>query len=215
MKIAILPSTLFISSDTAQIDVYINQLCQQLENKISLNNPDIFIINQNTGWTIDLARQIKNFISQKPFNHPNKIVIIYQADNLNIESQNALLKTIEDPGPNNYIIITTAKPSKILPTIISRCHSIKLKNLKQTSPNLTPLVISHQIKTDLALSDSLSKDKNSVLPYLQQQLSFYQQTLIKQPTLKNSRLIQKLLTAISMIESNVDPKSALDYFFLN
>ena len=89
MKIAILPSTLFISSDTAQIDVYINQLCQQLENKISLNNPDIFIINQNTGWTIDLARQIKNFISQKPFNHPNKIVIIYQADNLNIESQNA------------------------------------------------------------------------------------------------------------------------------
>ena len=62
MKIAILPSTLFISSDTAQIDVHINQLCQQLENNINPNNPDIFVINQDTVWTIDLTRQIKNFL---------------------------------------------------------------------------------------------------------------------------------------------------------
>jgi DNA polymerase III delta prime subunit len=214
MKTVIFPSTLFISSDSKQINTHINHLCQQLKNNINPNNPDIFIINQDTGWTIDLTRQIKNFLAQKPFNHPNKIVIIHQADNFNIESQNALLKTIEDPGPNNYIIITTTKPSKLLPTIISRCHSIKLRNLNQTTPNLTPLTISYQLKKDLALSDSLSKDKNNVLPYLKQQLKLYQNILVKNPSQNNSHLIQKLITAINMIDNNVDPKSALDYFFL-
>ena len=122
MKPIVFPSTLLISSDPNQINNHINHFCQQLKNIINPNNPDIFIVNQDTGWTIDLTRQIKNFLAQKPFNHPNKIIIIYQADNFNIESQNALLKTIEDPGLNNFIIITTAKPSKLLPTIISRCH---------------------------------------------------------------------------------------------
>jgi len=214
MKTIVFPSTLLISSDPNQINNHINHFCQQLKNIINPNNPDIFIVNQDTGWTIDLTRQIKNFLAQKPFNHPNIIIIIYQADNFNIESQNALLKTIEDPGLNNFIIITTAKPSKLLPTIISRCHSIKLKNLNQTVSNLTPLIISHQIKKDLTLSDSLSKDKNNVLPYLQQQLKLYQHALVKNPSPDNSRLIQKLITSINMIDNNVDPKSALDYFFL-
>ncbi len=215
MKTNLFPSTLFISSDTDQINIQINHICQQLKNNINPNNPDIFIINQDSGWTIDLTRQIKNFLSQKPFNHQNKIVIIYQAENLNIESQNALLKTIEDPGPNNYIIITTAKPSKLLPTIISRCQSVKLKNIHKINSQLTPLTISHQIKKDLFLSDTLSKDRSSVLPHLKEQLKIYQRTLKQHPTTTNSHLIQKIMTSIKMIESNVDPKSALDYLFLS
>ena len=116
----IFPSTLIISSDQSAIDCLINQICTQINNQISTNNPDIFILNQDTGWTIESIRQIKHFISQKPFNHSNKIIIIYQADNLNSESQNAILKTLEEPGNDNYLILTTSKPSKLLPTIISR-----------------------------------------------------------------------------------------------
>ena len=209
----IFPSTLIISSDQSAIDCLINQICTQINNQISTNNPDIFILNQDTGWTIESIRQIKHFISQKPFNHNNKIIIIYQADNLNSESQNAILKTLEEPGDGNYLILTTSKPSKLLPTIISRCQAVKLKNKPKTiSENC--FLITHQIKKDLLTSETISKDKNQVLPFLENQLKIYQNLLIKNPSSDNSHTIQRILKTIAMIEANVDPKSALDFLFL-
>lgn len=209
------PSTLLISSDPNQINQKINQFCLELKNEINPNNPDVFIINDQTGWTIELTRSIKNFLAKKPFNHANKIVIIYDSHQLNSESQNALLKTLEDPGQNNYLIITTSKPAKLLPTIISRCQTIKLKNnLSPCSPSQC-LVFAHNLKKDLVSSESLSKDKTQVLPFLNQQLKNYQSLLPKNPSPQNSKIIQKIIKAIQMIEANVDPKSALDFLFLS
>jgi DNA polymerase III delta prime subunit len=209
------PSTLFTSSDNQLINQHVNQICDYLNNIISPNNPDIFIINETTGWTIELTRQIKTFLSKKPFNHQNKIVIIYDAHNLNNESQNALLKTLEDPGPNNFIIITTSKPSKLLLTITSRCKFIKLKNTNTINFQDQPLTISHNLKKDLILSEIISKDKTQVLPFLENQLKIYQQILVKDPSIQNSQTIQRIIKSINMIESNVDPRSALDFIFLS
>jgi DNA polymerase III delta prime subunit len=210
----IFPSVLIISSNQSNIDHQIDQICRYINNQINPNNPDIFIINEETGWTINLVRQSKHFLSQKPFNHQNKIVIIYQAEKLNIESQNALLKTLEEPGNDSYVIISTSKPSKLLPTVISRCQIIKLKNNLQSN-NEKPLDITHQIKKDLLLSESLTKDKNQVLPYLENQLKIQQKLLIKNPNQQTSELIQKIIKATQMIEANVDPRSALDFVFLS
>ncbi len=209
------PSTLFNSSNLDLIQTHINQICQQLNNIISPNNPDIFIINQDTGWTIELTRTIKTWLSQKPFNHQNKIVIIYQIDQFNLESQNALLKSLEEPGENNYFILTSNKPSKIISTIISRCQIIKIKNDFSDKNNLKLLVFSSQLKTDLLQSENIGKDKNQVLPYLESQLKIYQKLILKNPTKENSRIIQKILKSIQMIEANVDPRSALDFVFLS
>jgi len=209
------PSTLITSSNDTQINQKINQICHSLKNEINPNNPDIFIINNQTGWTIELIRRIKNFISKKPFNHANKIIIIYDAHQLNTESQNALLKTLEDPGENNYVIITTSKPAKLLPTIISRCQTIKLKNNILQCQTNNCLVFSHDIKKDLNLSETLSKDKTQVLPLLENQLEIYHSLVISHPSTQNSKTIQKILKAIKMVESNVDPKSSLDFLFLS
>jgi DNA polymerase-3 subunit delta' len=211
----IFPSTLITSSNLEQINQKIDQICNFLNNQIDPNNPDIFIIDQQTGWTIELIRQIKNFISKKPFNHTNKIIIIYDAHQLNIESQNALLKTLEDPGENNYLIITTPKPAKLLPTIISRCQTIKIKNVSLQCQTKDCLIFSKNIKKDLVLSETLSKDKTQVLPLLENQLQIYHSLLKSNPSVQNSKTIQKILKAIKMIESNVDPKSALDFLFLS
>ena len=210
----IFPSTIIISSNQKEINQQIDQICGHLKNEISPNNPDIFIINEATGWTIELIRQINHFLSQKPFNHSNKIVIIFQSENLNSESQNALLKNLEEPGENKYIILTTSKLSKLLPTIISRCQTIKLINNSSSSKN-QPIEILHQIKKDLITSELLSKDKTQVLPYLEDQLRIQQKLLVKNPNSETSQLIQKIIKATQMIESNVDPKSALDFLFLS
>jgi DNA polymerase III delta prime subunit len=211
---SLFPSTLFTSANQTLIQVQIDKICQQLNNIINPNNPDIFIINDNTGWTIELVRNLKNWLSQKPFNHQNKIIIIYQVHEFNLESQNALLKSLEEPGDNNYFILTSNKPSKIITTIISRCQIIKLKNDFSIQNDSKPLIFSDQIKNNLLQSEILSKDKDKILPFLENQLKNYQQLLLKNPTKQNSQIIQNILKAIQMIESNVDPRSAIDYIFL-
>ena len=211
----IFPSTLFTSANTTLIQFHIDLVCQQLNNIINPNNPDIFIIDQNSGWTIELTRTLKNWLSQKPFNHQNKIIIIYQAHQFNLESQNALLKSIEEPGDNNYFILTSNKPSKIINTIISRCLIIKLKNDFTPSKNPKPITFDNQIKNNLFQSETIGKDKDQILPFLENQLQTYQQLLIKNPNHQNSLITQKILKAIQMIEANVDPHSALDYLLLS
>jgi len=209
------PSTLIICSNKEQINLKIGEICRFLNHQISPNNPDIFVINQDSGWTIEIIRLTKNFLSQRPFNHQNKIIVINDAHNLNIESQNALLKTLEEPGDNNYLIITTSKPSKILPTIISRCHLIKLINNSKDTPKTKPIEITPDIKKNLSNSEIISKNKDQVLPFLEDQLQIYQKIILQNPNPKNSQIIKNLIKAIQMINANVDPKSALDFVFLS
>ena len=56
----------------------------------------------------------------------SKVGIIFDADCLNHQSQNAFLKTLEEPPPNSIFILNTANPFSLLSTIISRCHNINL-----------------------------------------------------------------------------------------
>lgn len=55
-----------------------------------------------------------------------KAAIIHDADRLNPQSQNALLKTLEEPPADSVIILLTAAPSALLPTTRSRCQQITL-----------------------------------------------------------------------------------------
>ena len=128
------PSTIIIAKNKETVNKKIDQICSNLNHKLNQNNPDILLINQDSGWGIDQIRKINNFLSQKPFSHQSKIIIILEAQNLNTESQNALLKILEEPGKNNYIILATNKTKSILPTIISRCQTIKIVGARHASP---------------------------------------------------------------------------------
>ena len=57
---------------------------------------------------------------------PRKIGVIYEADRMNEEAQNALLKTLEEPPPDTTLILCTANPASLLPTTRSRCQIVKL-----------------------------------------------------------------------------------------
>ena len=208
------PSTIIVSRSIDQSINYTIETCQSLGHKSIINNPDLFLINQETGWTIDLVRSLKKFISQKPFCHQNKVVIISQADNLNIESQNALLKTLEEPGENNYIFLITARPSKLLNTITSRCHLIKITNLDNKKSSKEIIKITGNFLKDTSGLEELYKNKDQILPFLKEQLALLQKDLINKPSTRTSQIIQRIIKSISMIESNVDPRSALDFVFL-
>ena len=73
---------------------------------------------------------LRNFLNRFDFTAtsaaPRKIGVIYEADRMNEEAQNALLKTLEEPPPDTTLILCTANPASLLPTTRSRCQIVKL-----------------------------------------------------------------------------------------
>jgi DNA polymerase III delta prime subunit len=205
------PSTLIISPNLDLANQEIETICQKLGHIFNNNNPDLLTIDQETGFGIDVIRSLKKFLSKKPFCHESKIIVIQNSHNLATEAQNALLKILEEPGDNNYLIITTSKISALLPTIISRCQTIKL-NSKKVNSSTEILSISGDTSKDLLLAQNFNKE--DILSVLEEQLEIYQTALLKNPNQKNGKTIEKIIKSIQMINSNVDPKSALDYFFI-
>ncbi|HZZ70675.1 MAG TPA: DNA polymerase III subunit [Pirellulales bacterium] len=68
-------------------------------------------------------------LSKKPFFGGRKIGMIDDADYLNEEGANCLLKTLEEPPPNSVLILIGTSPTKQLPTIRSRCQVIRFRPL--------------------------------------------------------------------------------------
>lgn len=81
--------------------------------------------------TIDKIRDISKFVSTKPFESNNKVVLIKQADLMRTEASNALLKNLEEPKPFVYFILLTDNKNKLLKTIISRCQVINYLSEKE------------------------------------------------------------------------------------
>ena len=137
-----------------------NQICQYLINgllneKNSKNlvknnsHPDLFCINNETLISyfqredkdklknktkkipVGFIREAINFVLLKSGLSKNKILFIDGAENLTISSQNALLKTLEEPPQNTYIIIQSNRFKCLNQTIYSRCQLIHFNNLSQ------------------------------------------------------------------------------------
>jgi DNA polymerase-3 subunit delta' len=68
-------------------------------------------------------------IGMKPSAGRRKIAVIDDADYLNAEGANSLLKTLEEPPPRSVLILIGTSPSKQLPTIRSRCQLIRFRPL--------------------------------------------------------------------------------------
>tara|TARA_Y100000748_G_scaffold287287_1_gene271290 strand:- start:563 stop:1474 length:912 start_codon:yes stop_codon:yes gene_type:complete len=137
-----------------------NQICQYLINcllseKNSKNliknnsHPDLFCINNETLISyfqredkvklknktkkipVAFIREAIDFVMLKSGLSKNKILFIDGAENLTISSQNALLKTLEEPPQNTYIIIQSNRFKCLNQTIYSRCQLIHFNNLSQ------------------------------------------------------------------------------------
>jgi DNA polymerase III subunit delta' len=69
-------------------------------------------------------------ISLRPFSGQRRVAILDDADAMNTEGANALLKTLEEPPPNSLLILIGTSLQRQLPTIRSRCQSIIFKPLR-------------------------------------------------------------------------------------
>jgi DNA polymerase III, gamma/tau subunits len=107
--------------------------------KLLLNNnthPNVLNIKKKDdkkNIEIDQIREIIKFTNQSSFNNKLKFIIIDDVENLNINSSNALLKSLEEPNLNVYFILIFNSEMKISDTIRSRCLEFKIDlKLKET-----------------------------------------------------------------------------------
>lgn len=84
---------------------------------------------------VDDVRDIIDEVNKKPFEGDKKVIIIHEGNKLTIQAQNALLKTIEEPPLEVYIIILCESLELILDTIKSRCEIYKLAPLTKEELN--------------------------------------------------------------------------------
>jgi len=108
--------------------------CASCKKINSMNHPDVAIVKKEEGSSsikIDMIREIIYQSGLKPYEARKKIFIINDAEDMNEESQNALLKILEEPRENQVFILTASQVSGILPTVISRCRLVRFNLLAQ------------------------------------------------------------------------------------
>lgn len=104
--------------------------CHSCKQTLSGNQPDIIYLHHEKPNTIsvdDIRTQINHDIDIKPYASPYKIYIINEAEKMNQQAQNALLKTIEEPPAYAIILLLTTNADSFLPTILSRCVTLNIK----------------------------------------------------------------------------------------
>lgn len=97
------------------------------------NHPDVIYFqplkNGKTYTIEDVREQLLETVDLKPFQYEKKIYIIEKADTLNIQSQNALLKTLEEPPAHAVFLLLAERAEAFLPTILSRVVVMKIHPL--------------------------------------------------------------------------------------
>ena len=104
--------------------------CHACKQALSGNQPDIIHLTHEKPNVItvdDIREQINSDIVIKPYACDRKIYIINEAEKMNVQAQNALLKTLEEPPEYAVIIILTTNVDALLPTILSRCVVLNMK----------------------------------------------------------------------------------------
>jgi DNA polymerase-3 subunit delta' len=79
--------------------------------------------------TVDEARRLKGFFGMSAADAGRRVVIVDSADELNPNAANALLKTLEEPPARSVLLLVSHQPSRLLPTIRSRCRQLACRTL--------------------------------------------------------------------------------------
>ncbi len=173
------------------------------------NHPDVKYIQPEADKSsigIDQIRQLQKEIAYKPYEGSHKIYLIKEADKLTEQAANSLLKTLEEPPPFAVIILLVEELSRILPTVISRCQLIRLRDL--TNDEII----------DILLKGDISKTRANLLAKLAEgspgkalQLAENEELLAQREKLYNFLAKIKLATTVDIFNA----AASLDSFYKN
>jgi DNA polymerase-3 subunit delta' len=113
---------------TAQSNIYCGQ-CHSCKLMDAGSHPDYFICDQEAKGKqikVDTVRKLNDFMSKTPQISACQVVQIYPLEAMNLNASNALLKTLEEPSGESYLLLIAERLGTVLPTIRSRTQRINL-----------------------------------------------------------------------------------------
>lgn len=110
------------------------------------DHPDVgMVVAQNRTIAVDAIRHLESEAYYRPYEAASRFFIIDNADKMNDPAANALLKTLEEPPEGAHIFLITSRPDSLLPTIRSRCQTIRFSPVD--SPDIEKYLIEQRAFT--------------------------------------------------------------------
>jgi DNA polymerase-3 subunit delta' len=94
------------------------------------HHPDlhyIFPAEDKRSISIDQIRAVTDAIALKSFRGGRKVVVVEPAEAMTVPAQNALLKALEEPTPDTYMLLVSHQPGRLASTIRSRCQMLVVR----------------------------------------------------------------------------------------
>lgn len=152
-------------------------------------------------------------ISLKPLMGGRRIAIIDDADFLNEEGANSLLKTLEEPPPRSVLILIGTSPDRQLPTIRSRAQIVRFQPLAASA--LADLLLAHGVVQEAALAARLAAHSEGSLARARELADpalweFRRQLLqrLAQPRLESVRLAKTIGAFVDEAGKEAPPRRA-------
>lgn len=108
--------------------------CRSCLQVMTANHPDIIVWPRKKPPKYSVRDDIRPFLPDvqvKPYQSPWKIYIFEDAEQLNVQSQNALLKTLEEPPAYAMFFLLANGTDNFLPTVMSRCITLQLRQIPE------------------------------------------------------------------------------------
>lgn len=206
-------------------------ICKKSE--IDILDIDINTFEKTLG--IDDVRALQKRLYLKPFKSKTKALVIAILDRVTLEAQNSLLKALEEPPNNTIIVLVSVSKELFLPTILSRCVLIELKDegFKLSEEDLKSFVniLSNLQKYEagdrLKIAETYGKTREEASSFLEKITFVTRQVLLKQINLQNKdnkdldtawllkvlKSLQKTYTTVK--NTNVSQRFSLEILLLS
>ncbi len=96
--------------------------CDSCVSIASANSLDVIEMDAASNNSVDDIRDLRESVVYAPVSGRHKVYILDEAHMLSTQAWNAFLKTLEEPPPNTVFVLATTEASKVLPTVVDRCH---------------------------------------------------------------------------------------------
>lgn len=209
-------------------------ILKELEIAQENNNPNVISLvpeEEKLSLGIERIRELRSFLAIRSTTKSPRVAIIHAANTLTEEAQNALLKTLEEPPDNTYLILLSEDLRSLLPTIQSRCQIIELSGptvieiADKESQELSSVlgwIGEGNIPKGFVWSQAIGTDRPKAVSVLDKLLFIAHQQLIqgsalqKAPESRNlSPVIRRLFLAKKYLRANTNVRLTLENLFLN
>jgi len=103
--------------------------CQSCHLAVAGSHPDIMVLTpeeKSRVIKVDQVRALVDFFARTAQYGGRRVALVWPAEAMNRNAQNALLKTLEEPGSGALLLLLSDQPSRLLPTVRSRCQQRQL-----------------------------------------------------------------------------------------